>query len=514
MSAGATPRLEVAGIGKTFGSACVLSDARLTVRPGQLHALVGQNGSGKSTLVKVLTGYHAPDAGGTIRVDGAELRLPVRWAQAHAAGVSVVHQDLGLLDHLTVAENIGVGGYSRTRYLRRVDWRAQRTVAAKALRSLRLDLDPAAPVGTLGAAHRAGVAIARAMRDLVPGGGLVILDESTRSLGRDELRRFHEMLRRVMDTGTSVLLVSHSLDEVLTFADRVTVLRDGRVVGRDLDTAGQTEQAVARLMLGKDVDRVTAPAAGARPAPAARVSGLYGPGAAGLDLSIGAGEVVGLTGIPGSGVEHLPYLIAGARPARAGRLAVGGTVVDLPKAGVGACIRAGVALVPERRDRDGLAMSLSVRDNICLPRLRRDGRRYWVGRRWQQRETAEAIRSLGIRPNTPMRLVGELSGGNQQKVLLAKWMSVGPKLVILHEPTQAVDVGARSDILNAVRRAADSGVAVLLVSAEAADLAAACDRILVYHGPDRLEEIRTDDPDTVLGAVYATAPTPPTPTAS
>jgi ribose transport system ATP-binding protein len=514
MSVPAVPRLEVAGIGKTFGPARVLSAAQLVVQPGQLHALVGQNGSGKSTLVKILTGYHSPDGGGAIRVDGGPLRLPVRWAEAHAAGISVVHQELGLLDHLTVAENIGVGGYSRTRYLRRIDWSAQRTVAADALRSLRLDIDPAALVGTLSAAQRAAVAIARAIRDLVPGSGLVILDESTRSLGREELRQFHQMLRRIMDTGTSVLLVSHNLDEVLTFTDRVTVLRDGRVVGQGLVTAEQTEQAIAKLMLGKDVDRVAARPTGTRPASAASVAGLYGPGAAGLDISVGAGEVVGLTGLPGSGFENIPYLLAGARPARAGRLAVGDAVVNLATGGVAACIRAGVALVPERRDRDGLAMSLSIRDNISLPGLRGGGRRYWVGRRWQQRQTAEAIERLGIKPNAPMRLVSELSGGNQQKVLLAKWMTVGPKLMILHEPTQAVDVGARSDILTAVHQAADAGVSVLLVSVEAADLAAACDRILVYHGPDRLEEIRTDDPDTVLDAVYATGSRPPVPAAS
>jgi ribose transport system ATP-binding protein len=236
------------------------------------------------------------------------------------------------------------------------------------------------------------------------------------------------------------------------------------------------------------------------------VTGLRGPGASGLDLEIRAGEVVGLTGLPGSGFENLPYLLAGARRAEAGTLRIGRSVVDLATAGVTTCLRAGVALVPERRDRDGLAMSLSVRDNISLPMVRKHGRRYWVGKRWQQEHTDQAIRTLGIRPNAPMRLIGELSGGNQQKVLLAKWMSVGPRLMILHEPTQAVDVGARADILNTVHRAAESGIAVLLVSTEAADLAATCDRILVYHHSSRLEEIRTNDRDAVLDTVYATVP--------
>jgi ribose transport system ATP-binding protein len=300
-----------------------------------------------------------------------------------------------------------------------------------------------------------------------------------------------------------VLLVSHNLDEVLSVSDCVTVLRDGHVVGEGLVTAEQSEQGIAKLMLGKDVDDLTTRHSRERPI-AVTVSGLRGPGAMDLELQLGAGEVVGLTGIPGSGFENLPYLLAGAQRASAGTLRLGRNVVDLAKASVAGCLRAGVVLVPERRDRDGLAMNLSVRDNISLPTLRQHGRRLWLGKRWQRDQADHAIATLGIRPNAPMRLVSELSGGNQQKVLLAKWLSVGPRLMILHEPTQAVDVGARSDILNAVHRAAETGVAVLLVSVEAADLAAVCDRILVYAGPDRLIEISTDNPDTVLDAVYAT----------
>jgi ribose transport system ATP-binding protein len=344
------------------------------------------------------------------------------------------------------------------------------------------------------------------MRDLVQASGLIILDESTRSLARNDMQQFHRMLRRVVNEGTSVLLVSHNLAEVLAVSEQVTVLRDGYVAGAGLATKALTEQQIAKLMLGQDVGTLVQRPLVERPTAAITVTGLSGPNADGLDFEIGAGEVVGLTGLPGSGFESLPYLLAGAIPATGGRLRTPKGDLDMAKVGVRRCMRAGIALVPERRDRDGLAMNLSVRDNVSLPTLRANGSRWFVGRKWQHETTTKAIDTLGIRPNAPMRLVSELSGGNQQKVLLAKWMSLGPRLLILHEPAQAVDVGARQDLLTAIHRAADNGVAVLLVSVEASDLAAACDRILVYHGPDRLQEIRTTDPDTVLDTVYTELP--------
>jgi ribose transport system ATP-binding protein len=221
-----------------------------------------------------------------------------------------------------------------------------------------------------------------------------------------------------------------------------------------------------------------------------------------LDLCLDEGEVVGLTGLSGSGFEDLPYLLAGARAARGGVIHVGGRRIDLRTAAIGSCLRAGIVLVPERRDRDGLALDLTISDNIALPTLRTRGRRYFVSRRWQQQQTRQAIETLGIRAGSPHQPVKQLSGGNQQKVLLAKWLSTGPRLLILHEPAQAVDVGARLDLLHAIRRAADDGVAVLLVSIEPTDLVAACDRILVYRAPSQLRELRTTEPDRVLEAVY------------
>ena len=305
-------RLEARNVSKTFGSTTVLREADLVVAPGEIHALIGQNGSGKSTLVKILTGYHAPDAGASLTVDGQVLDLPVRWSEAAAAGVSVVHQDLGLLDQLSVSPRTSASGASRTTGSRRkIDWQAQDAVARRVLDRLDVPRRPATPSARLSAMRRAEVAIARALRDQQPGQGVVILDEATRALPREELARFHQLLRTVVADGTSVLMVSHNLSEVLRLADRVTVLRDGAVAAGGLPTAGLTEHDLARHMLGKAVESVgrrAAPAPGRRRW-SARVEGLRAEGLGPVTFEVAPGEVVGLTGLPGIGLRS-------RRPAR------------------------------------------------------------------------------------------------------------------------------------------------------------------------------------------------------
>ena len=503
-------RLEARHASKTYGASTVLDDAHLTVAPGEIHALVGQNGSGKSTLVKILTGYHGPDPGMELAVDGQPLSLPVQWRAAQAAGVSVVHQDMGLLDHLTVSENIGIGGFAAGRLTRRINWRTQDEVAVRTLDRLGLEIDPRAPVGSLPASRRAAVAIARALRDAVPGEGVMILDEATRALPRDELVQVHELLRRIVASGTSVIMVSHNLEEVLGLSDKVTVLRDGRVVGPGVETSTLAEADLARLMLGKTVDAVvrdrSRTPSGADPV-AAEISGLRIGGHDPLDLTIRAGEVVGVTGLPGTGFDELPYFLGGGRRS-------GGTVVTsrgsvrLERTSVDRCLAAGIALVPERRIDEGLAVELSVRDNLSLPNFKRKGRPWFVSRGWQDTLTEESIERLGIKTRGGTDLVKELSGGNQQKVLFAKWLSTEPCLLVLHEPTQAVDVGARADILHAIGAAAASGIGVLLVSTEPTDLVETCDRVLVLHPGRTPVELRTDDPDDVLEAIYGSIDVP------
>lgn len=502
-----TPRLEARHLSKTFGSSKVLDNVDLVVMPGEIHALVGQNGSGKSTIVKILTGYHVPDPGAVIEVDAQALSLPIRFQALSAVGVSVVHQDLGLLDHLSVAENIGVGGFAHSRFLRKIDWRKQREIAQRVLDRLQVHVDPDAPVGALDAATRAEIGIARALRDQQPGEGIVILDEATRALPREELKRFHAMLKRVVADGTSVLMVSHSLDEVLSLSDKVTVLRDGKVAGGALPTAELNEQEIARLMLGKSVERLAPKAPSNSEHIVAEVTGLSAAPFSNLELTVREGEVVGLTGLPGSGFEAIPAIISGGRPAMAGTIVIDGKTLDLRKTDVATCMSEGIALVPEGRIREGLAVDLSIIDNIAIPSVKRRGKPWRVSRGWQRQEARDAIAKLDIKTKSPTMLVKELSGGNQQKVLFAKWLSVNPRLLVLHEPTQAVDVGARADILRIIRETAATGVGVLLTSIEPADLTEVCDRILVFRPGQPLLELRTDNPDTVLEAVYAGATT-------
>jgi ribose transport system ATP-binding protein len=506
-------RLTVRGLSKTFGSAQVLTDVELTVLPGEVHGLAGQNGSGKSTLIKIITGLYTPDPGAACAVDGQPIRLPVRWPEVHAAGISVVHQDLGLLDQLTVAENICIGGFP-TR-LGRINRGRRDELAARTLDRLGVSLSPARLVGTLTAAQRAEVAIARAMRDHTPGSGLIILDESTRALSGADLEHIHQLLRRIAADGSSALMVSHSLSELMSVTDRTTVLRDGRVAGGGLPTSGLSEQELARRMLGSSVEAVTpraaaesadaAAAGSAGPAdPAVTVTGLTGAHLSDVSFTVAKGEILGITGLPGSGYEDIPYLMTGAQRAVGGELRTSAAKVSLARGSVAACLRAGVVLVPERRDRDGLAFELNVRDNISLPELGKRGRPWFVARRWQQEDAEAAAATLGIRPRAPHVLVKQLSGGNQQKVLLAKWMNTGPALLVLHEPTQAVDIGARTDILHALQRAATTGTSILLVSSEPEDLVATCDRILVYGREVGLRQADAATPEQLIEEIYAT----------
>jgi ribose transport system ATP-binding protein len=474
----------------------------MVVHPGEIHGLVGENGSGKSTLVKVLSGYHRPDPGGALFIDGEPVTLPVRPAAVRRLGLSVVHQDLGLLDAFSVLENMRVGLFGVRRFSRAIRWRQERELARATLAALGADIDPEAPVGRLSAAERAEVAIARALQQHEPGRGVIMFDESTRALPPEPRRHFHRLVRDVVGRGGSALLVSHQLEEVLEHTDRVTVLRDGRVVASSVPTAELSERELIRLMLGRELQiesrrRRTAPPG--RAAVVAEIRELQGDVVVDATLSLAGGEVVGVTGLLGSGFDELPYLVAGARRARRGTLSLSGRELDLARASIRELLQAGVALVPERRETEGLAFTETVLDNVTLPRVRG----VHLARAWQEEEAGWVLRELGVRPADPRRVVGQLSGGNQQKVLLGKWLCSHPKLLLLHEPAQGVDVGARRDLERAIGRAAEAGAAVLLASLDASELASMCDRVLVMREGRLMAELAGElSPEPIIDAVY------------
>jgi ribose transport system ATP-binding protein len=508
MGTGTASRLAVDGVSKTFGRYQALRDVHLDVAPGEIHGLIGQNGSGKSTLAKILTGYSAPDPGARVLVDGEPLRLPVRLRETQARGVAVVHQSLGLVADLTVVENLRVGRFRANRLTRAIRWREERQDAAAVLERLGHPVPLEARVADLSEEDRATVAIARALQDAEPGRGIIIFDESTRSLSRASLEHFYDMLDDIVATGTSVLLISHHLEEVLEATDRVTVLRDGVAVETGLRTAELTEHDLVRAVMGRTLESLTprrnaGPPAASRAADAIAVRGVTGSVAAGVDLDIRPGEVVGITGLAGSGHDELPYLLTGARPARTGTLQIGSATLDLTRCDSAEAIAAGVVLVPESRELEGLALDLPVGENLVLPRRRRPAV-LPVDRRAEQRIVEDWVQRLDVRPPDPTLDVGRLSGGNQQKVLLAKWLARGPALLVLHEPTQAVDVGARQVITGAVRRAAEEGCAVLVAGTDETELTMLCDRVIVLRGGRPAKELAGDfSPDDIVESIFS-----------
>ena len=513
------PRMEIRGLSKSFGASRALIDVALSVAPGEIHALIGENGCGKSTLVKILSGYHAPDPGGTLLIDGEQVELPVRPATMRRCGLSVVHQDLGLLDDFSVTENIRLGQFGARKLTRAIAWRRERELASASLTALGASIDPSAKVGSLTAFERSEVAIARALQHRLPRRGLVMFDESTRALPPQPREHFYALTREVASDGGAVLLVSHQLDEVLKHADRVSVMRDGRVLVAAAPVYDLSEHDLIALMLGKEqalrsrrrARREAAavpippspPSEAGVPGTAATVEDLHGRVLRGVGFTVAKGEVLGVTGLLGSGFEELLYLLAGAQRAQRGTLRLDGEEHDLKAGSLRDLLEAGVAFVPERRGEDGLALSRSVLENVTLPRVSRRGSSLRIGSAWQRQEAEWVVRTLSVRPADISIEVGNLSGGNQQKVLLGKWLCARPKLLLLHEPTQGVDVGARADIEAALVEAAQRGCSVILAGMDVSELASVCDRILVFRD-GAIEQELTGEQTTeqIVRAIY------------
>ncbi|MER7504069.1 sugar ABC transporter ATP-binding protein [Nonomuraea pusilla] len=465
--------LVMRGIVKQFPGVRALDGVDLDVRAGEVHCLLGQNGAGKSTLIKVLAGVHQPDEG-TITFNGAEVR-PGSPIDAIRLGFATIYQELDLVDGLSVAENIFLGHeHARLGF---VDRAAGRRAAREVLERLgHPEIRPNAEVGRLPPAAKQVVSMARALSH---DARLIIMDEPSAALAHDEVANLFRIIRELTAQGVAVVYISHRLEEIREIGDRVTVLKDGRTVAVGLPARDTPTSRVVSLMTGRDVEYVFPPRSSRPPGEEVlRVEGLSAPGAfSGVSFSVRAGEIVGLAGLVGSGRSEILEAVYGARRA-AGRVLLGGEPV---RRGVTHAVRNGMGLAPEERKAQALLLDQSVTANITLGSLPGFARFGWIDRGRERAEAARLADLLDIRPPGTERPIRTLSGGNQQKAVLARWLIGGRRLLLLDEPTRGVDVGARAELYAVIRDLADRGIAVLLVSSEVPEVLGLSDRVLVLR---------------------------------
>ncbi|MEU9130737.1 sugar ABC transporter ATP-binding protein [Kitasatospora sp. NPDC048540] len=501
------PVLEVRGIRKEFPGVVALDGVDFRLFPGEVHALMGENGAGKSTLIKVLTGVHPAD-GGEVVLAGRRVRI-AGPLQAQQAGISTVYQEVNLCPNLSVAENIFIG--REPRRLGLIDWAETRRRAAELVRTLELDIDVSAPLGSHSIAVQQLVAIVRAVDVSAKA---LILDEPTSSLDRDEVRQLFTVMRRLRDQGVAILFVSHFLDQIYEICDRMTVLRNGRLEGEYLTSELNQVELVSR-MIGSELaglDQLVGGTRHERSAPATDRPFLQAEGLARqggvepYDLAIGPGEVIGLAGLLGSGRTEAARLLFGADHKDRGTVRINGTETDLrsPRD----AIAHGVAFCSENRKTEGLVGELTVRENIVLALQAARGWARPLSRTTQDALALRWIRALDIRPGDPEALVRNLSGGNQQKVLLARWLITDPKLLILDEPTRGIDIGAKAEIQKLVADLAEKGMAVLFISAELEEVLRLSHRVGVLRDRRMVAQLDNDGeltPERVLATIASGA---------
>jgi ribose transport system ATP-binding protein len=482
------PSLRVAHLSKTFPGTVALDDVAMEVADGEIHALVGQNGSGKSTLIKVLAGYHRADRGSQAWINGEE--LSITGAAASHDRLRFVHQDLGLFVELSAVDNLALRGEFLTDAVGRVQWRKQASLTAELLGSFDLDLDLHRPLSEATPVQRTIVAIAAALAGWHGGPGLLVLDEPTAVLPPSDVSKLLAIVQEVRSRGTSILYVSHRLDEIFDVADRVTVLRGGRLVAT-MDVADTDPQGLARAMVGSDVD--TAYRAGLqdrRDAPVVlEAKGLVGKFLGGVELELHQGEVLGIAGLPGSGRSELPYALAGALPGTTGQVRRG----EQAWTSVSHVRDLEIPLVAADRAKESVFAEMSVRENLSVSVLGRLRRALAISRHRERRLVDDWVRDVKVKLASPDDLISTLSGGNQQKVMIARCLARDPEVLILCEPTAGVDVGARQGIYALLAERADQGLSLIVSSSDTGDLLALCTRVLVMCNGRVVRELHGDD---------------------
>ncbi len=470
-----TPIIEAVNVGKRFPGVHALDNVSLTVVPGEVHAVIGENGAGKSTLMKILSGAHGPDQG-AIRVDGQPVTIQSPRA-AQELGIITIYQELSLVDALSVGENIFLGDLpTRSGGSWQVDWPAVWSRSSELLERVGLRVKPQTLVRNLSVAQKQMVEIARALARNVR---VLILDEPTSSLTETESERLFEIIALLKSRNVGIVYISHRLAEVFRIAQRVTVLRDGQVVG-SLPLEEASEDLLVRMMVGRDLSQLFTQAAWTDAPVRLEVRGLSRRGVLhDVNFSIRGGEVVGLAGLVGAGRTELARCLFGADRTSTGEIFLDGAAVTLRTPGD--AVDLGIALVPEDRKLQALILGMGVRENLTLPVLDRLGSPFVPSRSRERVMAGNFIKSLRIRTPHMDQRVAALSGGNQQKVVIARWLATKPKVLILDEPTRGIDVGAKAEVHALIARLAEQGVAILMISSELPEILGMSHRILVMR---------------------------------
>ncbi|MHA6686821.1 sugar ABC transporter ATP-binding protein [Mesorhizobium sp. A556] len=468
------PSLTLTGIGKSFPGVRALHDVGLSLYPGEVTALIGENGAGKSTLVKIMTGIYQPDAG-TIAVDGKAVTLTSAHT-AFAHGITAIHQETVLFDDLSVAENIFLGHAPRTR-LGLIDWPTMRANAREVLTTMQAGhIDPDTRLRDLGIANKHLVAVARAMSIDAQ---IVIMDEPTAALSMKEIEELFLLIEFLKSAGKAVLFISHKFDEIFRIADRYTVFRDGEMVGEGfLKDASQGE--IVKLMVGRPVDQIFPHRKGAIGAPVLSVSGLSHPTEFDdIGFELHKGEILGFYGLVGAGRSEVMQAIAGITHTSGGTITLDGNAIT-PKSAADS-IDAGIVYVPEERGKQGVVIGLPIFQNVSLPSLKRTSKsgvlqlaeEFALARTYTER--------LDLRASSLSQDVGTLSGGNQQKVVIAKWLATAPKVIILDEPTKGIDIGSKAAVHGFMAELVEQGLSVIMVSSELPEILGMADRVVVMR---------------------------------
>ncbi len=466
--------LELNHVSKSFPGVRALNDAQFDMRAGEVHALLGENGAGKSTTIKIISGVYRPDSG-ELRFEGK----PVQFnnpREAQAAGIATIYQELSLYPELTVAENIFMGHAPRSRF-GALDWGAMRRQAQALLESLNIhDMDVNRKVGSMTVGNRQRVEIAKALSQ---NARILIMDEPTAALTEADVQRLFEIVRLLRTRGVGIIYISHRLEEVFLLADRVTVLRDGQYVGTK-DVADTTPDQLISMMVGRTIDNLFPKLETTIGEPVLEVRDLvHKPLTRGVSLYVRQGEIVGLAGLVGSGRSEVAQVIFGMTPAESGTILINGKPVQIKSPAQ--AMKLGIAYVPEDRGTQGLVRQMRIRENVSLAVLRGMVKGPFVDRGAERGLARRTIDQLSIRAPSSEQIVNKLSGGNQQKIVVGKWLASKPKLLIMDEPTRGVDVGAKAEIHRLLSELAQQGLAILMISSELPEILGMSDRILVMR---------------------------------